>query len=360
MKKRILAFVCVVALLIPMLLSCDMFDERESTTPEEEITPAESTTPEESTTPGENTIPGETTTPEVVTTAPPPIETTTPERVTVAPPLPVDPPENLPEIDLSRILEEGLRDMGTIVASVRSLGKVEGIPDKTIQIDGKEYHLKYQESRYWVFYDQIVDYYFVDGDSARRIYLDREGNVRYIGFSYKYLDISDRALPMQVLELLREELEEEFHLSQYQNVKTPHLGKLDSRESFGSYTFTFYNTNDGYCTDRAIITVKDNGAISSVTIYDCPVSDVELNIDRELEHWAIELEFRDRYSRYKGYYAYKYPDDPAIFAVSLVVCDGTIYVRHMVLAKIYDYGMKDTSYSFMFALLIPIDMISKK
>ena len=41
MKKRILAFVCVVALLIPMLLSCDMFDERESTTPEEEITPAD-------------------------------------------------------------------------------------------------------------------------------------------------------------------------------------------------------------------------------------------------------------------------------------------------------------------------------
>jgi hypothetical protein len=51
MKKRILAFVCVVALLIPMLLSCDMLDERESTTPEEEITPAESTTPEEITTP---------------------------------------------------------------------------------------------------------------------------------------------------------------------------------------------------------------------------------------------------------------------------------------------------------------------
>ena len=35
MKKRILAFVCVVALLIPMLLSCDNPNESESTTPEQ-------------------------------------------------------------------------------------------------------------------------------------------------------------------------------------------------------------------------------------------------------------------------------------------------------------------------------------
>ena len=362
MKKRILAFVCVVALLIPMLLSCDMFDERESTTPEEEITPAESTTPEESTTPGENTIPGETTTPEVVTTAPPPIETTTPERVTVAPPPDtINPPLIIPNVDMSQIYEvfTGLSGGGheNIIENVKSLGVEDGISDKTIQLDGKEYYLKYQDSYYNLYRDGVVERYFVGDDSKKEVWFDKDGNIVSICFDFKKLNITDQTTPMELVDILKEEFEETYHLSSYQYVYVPRVPTVSS----AFCGFTFYNVNNGFVTDTLDIGVKRDGTVSALHYTKCPVADAEFEIDPKLEDAVIDLKLRKTYAD-KGYCWYEFMSGKGQNEEYryLVRYNGKLYALYGTGAKLYEKQTGEIYSSYGTIIMIPIDMISKK
>jgi len=365
MKKRILAFVCVVALLIPMLLSCDMFDERESTTPEEEITPAESTTPEESTTPGESTIPSETTTPEVVTTAPPPIETTTPERVTIAPPPDtINPPFNTPNVDMSQIYEvfTGLSGGGheNIIEIEKSLGKEEGIPNKTIQLNSKAYYLKYQGSYYNLFLDDVIERYFVGDDSKKVIDFYKDGNIASIRIRFKELNFTEKTTPMELLDILKEEFEETYHLSSYQYVTVPPASEFTTF----SYSFSFYNMNNGFVTDKLDINVvhsKEYCGVSSIYNYKCPVTDAEFEIDPELEDAVIDLKLRKTYAD-EGYCGYKFMKGIGQNAEYryLIRYNGKLYALYGTAAKLYSKQTGEIYSSYGTMIMIPIDMISKK
>ena len=128
------------------------------------------------------------------------------------------------------------------------------------------------------------------------------------------------------------------------------------KANFGTYTFTFYNIFGGVMINNLSSTVNEEGTIRSIIIdgVDFELSDLNVNINEDLEQQAIELKLKDTYGEL--YYSYKLYD--SLRNKCLTIYKDELYIKYLLEPEIYSGD--GTTRRGVEEIIIPLDMINNR
>lgn len=263
------------------------------------------------------------------------------------------------KVDLSSVLEVDDGQM-EIEADLNHVNVVSGLgqtfyadsepEDKTVMLADVAYDLTYSRSVYYPWKSMTLHVYNVNGDEKKPVLLDEEGDIKAVLFPFFELKINESDSSQRVLEVLKAEWPGLFDISFYKHVD---YNERTPDACAWRYHYTFYNECDGYITDYLMVTVTQKGEISYVSENNLPVSDLEVDIDKEKEREIMEAKMKDIYTtddtQYQSY--------ETAFTPYIRLYEGQLYVEYQVGVKYLWLG--ETTSSFLNTVLIPLHMLNR-
>lgn len=235
-----------------------------------------------------------------------------------------------------------------------------------IQIGGEKVNLVYNRTVYSQLTKSRLQEYLIDGDDEKKVRLNSDNTVVWLGYEFTSIEISETATPDEILPKLRDELNKWADLSEYKHTKIPNK-RENALESFGTYRFNFYNEINGYMTDYISIDVKDSGALTYLSIQNCEINaeyeSIVFNVDKERERKLIELKISDMYNTkttkyvtFEYYASSTYKKEEHL--PRIVIRDGKTYALINVVGYFIHTNYDDSEeYSELFDVVIPIDLL---
>lgn len=225
------------------------------------------------------------------------------------------------------------------------------VKEKKLQLFGKELSITYKESYFYPIGDKTLDAYaYVNAKGEEvLVMVDQKGELCGIMQScFATLDINNTDSKETVRKALESKLSGIVDFSKYNHVEI--VQSVPGTETFGLYTFFYYNILDGYIADSARVAVTENGEVVGLSIWDVGVDITEVNIDKSLEAQTLELKIKDLCVS-AGVELDSFGYDDRYMTIRLY--DGELYIKYTI-----DVITKEEPYPKQVQLLVPIDIIS--
>lgn len=226
--------------------------------------------------------------------------------------------------------------------------------DKEIKISllSKDYNVKYKETAFYPTSSKILDGYtfFNDAGEEVLIQINQEGKICSIRQnSFAVLNINNTDSKETVRKALETSITGIIDYSKYDHVKI--IQSVPDTETFGLYTFTYYNMVDGHLADFARLFVNEDGEVGGLSIWDVGTDVTDLKINKDLETQAIELKLKDMCaSDGLEFESFEHSGIDSIIRLY----EGELYIEYPVSLQV-----KGQQYSELVYLLIPVDLISQ-
>ncbi len=226
-------------------------------------------------------------------------------------------------------------------------------PSEFIELQGKEIPVTYSETWYFTAGKKgYVQKYNIDGTEDGNILLNEDGSIYAIRrYPFDHLNIQQNDSEETVLAALKEKASYIIDFSKYSQYKCTHAHSETDR--FYTYFFVFYNTYQGYITNRTSVYVRDDGNLGGLWIIN-PIEDeasLEFVIDKDKETQLLQQKVDSVLGQNTKLVDIKISSTP-----EYVWHNDKLSVKYFIGAQV-DHESTATALSFGFYALIPVELI---
>ena len=231
-------------------------------------------------------------------------------------------------------------------------------PQKTVCINGTNVEVNYDTTLQYPIGSEPLHRYRLNSTGKYDFVLfTTEGNIASMPCDFAEIDISPTATSEEVYKILEKEWGNLVDISKYQYFSTSVSGRLDGT-GFGIYTYLRYNMTGDIITDWSNISVSDDGKVFAFNTTNFPsdVDSINIEIDEDLLHKALDTKMRDIYDVDNvEYVSYVLSSE---YQPRVSFYENQPCVIYTVSAKFIFDGTELTS--FLNEILIPIKLIQKQ
>ena len=227
--------------------------------------------------------------------------------------------------------------------------------EKTIQINGESWSLKYEATLFYPLANRRVNKYVVDGTDNKTVLLYEDGTVYGGSAIFQYLNISKMDTPETVQKVLVESFTELVDLTKYETVEVEEY-IINPEEGFLFYKYLFYNSIDDALKDYVIVWVDKDGAVYNLWIITLLMDAQEQckGIDKEREEALIvdrlKMIYESKSVEYRSY---------SLWAKSnFCIYENELYIQYHISAELFDTELEQGKTEGC-ELLIPVQLLTE-
>ncbi len=247
--------------------------------------------------------------------------------------------------------------IGKCIVSGKNTYSVDNDVEKTsvVEIIDNEYTVNYSKSIYYPVGDRKLDIYLI-GDTNNKVLFDKEGKIAAVLYNFEHIDISENETAENILPLIKPMLEKFENFIDYEFLDISR-SFADDAPVFGSYTFLFYNEQNGYITDYCRVVVSCKGFLRGLVFNNLNLEENEsdFNVDRDLETKLLTEKMKEIYNTEKNeFVSYSVVSQPRI-----VRYDGKLYIKNDVGAT-YKNELGYEVHDWLREFMVPLDQVVTK
>lgn len=227
--------------------------------------------------------------------------------------------------------------------------------EKTIQINGESWLLKYEATVFYPLKNRRVNKYVVDGTDDKTVLLYEDGTIYGGSAIFQYINISNMDTPETVQKVLVESFTELVDLTKYETVEVEEY-ILSYEEGFQFYSYIFYNSIDDAMTDYVKVWVGKDGAVFNLWIATLLMDAEEQckGIDKEREETLIV----DRLKMIYESPSVEYRDHSLWARSNFCIYENELYIQYYITAELFDTELEQRKIEGC-ELLIPVRLLAE-
>lgn len=195
--------------------------------------------------------------------------------------------------------------------------------------------------------------YLVSGTEKNYVYLDKDGKINMMLYSFTKLDFEPGESSDVIGRLLIEKLTPIIDLSKYEYVDVSGDSRLEG-DHVGRFHFLYYNMQDGYKTDYVKATVTAEGDVRAFSINNVGADTSHVQIDKTLESELLTAKLKDMYDTETT--AYK--SHSMKYTPSFKMYNDELCIEYAVVVEYESEQFDTTLQSYIEKILIPVRLIS--